>query len=160
LHFKAHAATLKMQFKYIFMGCRNMLTHPDTPDITDQDIHDLVHGFYDHIRQHPDLAPIFAAAIKDEQWPVHLTKMCDFWSSIMQHSGRYKGNPMAAHLTLEGLKPAHFRQWLDLFKTVAHDILPPAKANAFYLRADRIAHALQANLDSIQRFPIPAHGTA
>ena len=50
------------------------------------------------------LGPIFNNAIAD--WPEHLEKLTAFWSSVMLTSGRYKGNPMAAHLKhREAIRP-------------------------------------------------------
>ena len=61
-------------------------------------IHALVHGFYARVRADAELGPIFERAIGDH-WDTHLATMCDFWSSVMLTSGRYKGNPMMAHVT-------------------------------------------------------------
>ena len=60
-----------------------------------------VHGFYGEIRIDPALGPIFNRAIQD--WEPHLEKMCDFWSSVLLMTGRFKGSPMATHARLEGL---------------------------------------------------------
>jgi hemoglobin len=111
---------------------------------SEDEIHALVHGFYAKIRNDADLGPIFNGAITD--WDPHLEKMCAFWSSVMRLSGRYHGNPMAAHLRLSGVEPAHFARWLSLFCTTAHELLPHALAAAFADRARTIAHSLELGM--------------
>ena len=56
----------------------------------------LVAAFYGRVRRDADLGPIFNDAISD--WPSHLSKLTDFWHSVMLTSGRFKGNPMMKHL--------------------------------------------------------------
>jgi hemoglobin len=69
--------------------------------------------------------------------------MCDFWSSVMLTTGRYKGRPIPAHLKIEGIEPRHFTEWLDLFETTARDLFPPDLASAFVEKANRIAESLK-----------------
>ncbi|KAK0363120.1 hypothetical protein LTR94_015981 [Friedmanniomyces endolithicus] len=59
----------------------------------------LVPAFYARVRADALLGPIFESAIDD--WPHHLAKLKDFWSSVMLASGRYKGQPMPAHIRHE-----------------------------------------------------------
>jgi hemoglobin len=112
--------------------------------ITEPMIHGLVHAFYDRIRSDPELGPIFDRAITN--WPEHLAKMCDFWSSVVLMSGRYKGRPMVVHAGLPGIGPAHFDRWLALFRLTAGDICSPAAAGLFIDRAERIAQSLQLGI--------------
>ncbi|WP_423141798.1 group III truncated hemoglobin [Parablastomonas sp. CN1-191] len=113
--------------------------------ITEDDIARLVPLFYERVRADPVLGPIFEAAIED--WDHHLRKLEAFWSSVMLTSGRYKGQPMVAHLRhADHMGRANFERWLGLWKTVTEEVLPPAAANAFQLRADRIAESLQLGL--------------
>ena len=91
-----------------------------------------------------DLGPIFNRAIAD--WDPHLEKMCAFWSSVMRMSGRYHGNPMAAHLRLKTVKPAHFQRWLGLFSETAHELFAAEFADAFIGRAETIARSLQLGM--------------
>src|SRR5579875_1338846 len=95
------------------------------PEITDGSIAVLVDRFYAKVRSDRDLGPIFEAAIADDAWPAHLGRMNDFWSSVMLTSGRYKGNPFAKHLKLEGLTPALFSRWLELFGETADELFTP-----------------------------------
>ena len=69
--------------------------------ISEDGIRRLVDDFYAKVRADPELAPIFNRAIPGD-WGPHLATMRDFWSSVMLTSGRYKGNPVAVHLRIEG----------------------------------------------------------
>src|SRR5665213_750060 len=80
--------------------------------ITEAEIAALVDRFYEKARQDPTLGPIFADGVHD--WDTHLATMRDFWSAVMLTSGRYKGNPFAAHLR-HNLRPEFFTTWLALF---------------------------------------------
>lgn len=110
--------------------------------ITEQDIARLVPAFYARVRQDPLLGPIFDGAIED--WPHHLQKLQDFWSSVMLTSGRYKGQPMVAHVRHEThMTEEAFGRWLALWRQTAEELLSPAAAAAFQDKAERIAESLQ-----------------
>ena len=114
------------------------------PDMLDEAmIHAVVHGFYDRIRRDDLLGPIFNREIAAEEWPVHLAKMCDFWSSTLLRTGRYQGRPLPAHLAIPELGEAHFRRWLSLFKETVRRLCPPEVAILFMDRALRIAHSFR-----------------
>lgn len=115
------------------------------PAITEEMVQDLVHGFYAKVRRDDVLGPIFNAVIGDD-WSVHLPRMCDFWSSVMLMSGRYKGNPMAAHLKLDGVTPEHFDTWLALFAETAKEVCGPELAPLFLERARTIAASLKLGM--------------
>jgi hemoglobin len=82
--------------------------------ISEGAIRRLVGDFYVKVRADPELGPIFARAIPGD-WEPHLAKMCDFWSSVMLTMGRYKGNPLAARLRIDGMEARLFGRWLELF---------------------------------------------
>jgi hemoglobin len=113
--------------------------------VTEEMIRQLVHAFYDKVRADAELGPIFARVI-GEDWDAHLAKMCDFWSSVMLTSGRYKGSPMLAHMRLKMITPAHFVRWLSLFRATAAELFAPAIAQVFILRAENIARSLQLGM--------------
>jgi hemoglobin len=102
-------------------------------------------AFYAKVRGDPDLGPIFAAAIADDAWPEHLTAIQDFWSSVLFKTGRYKGNPFAAHLD-RGIRAEHFGRWLQLFGETARECFSSAEAALLMERAERIADSLKAGL--------------
>jgi len=87
----------------------------DAAPLTDEEIDRLVETFYARIRQHHRLGPIFEAAVGPGGWPEHLAKLKDFWSSVLNTSGRYKGQPVAAHHSVEGITEGLFTPWLGLF---------------------------------------------
>ncbi|MDB5674304.1 MAG: preprotein translocase subunit TatC [Sphingomonas bacterium] len=114
----------------------------------------LVALFYARVRADAVLAPIFDAAVHD--WPAHLEKLTAFWSSVMLTSGRYKGNPVAAHLAHVGqITPALFQRWLALWQQATADTMPAAIATALQAKAARIAESLQLALF----FKLPAGET-
>jgi hemoglobin len=105
----------------------------------------LVERFYAKVRRDPGLGPVFDGAIDD--WPHHLEKLKAFWSSVMLTTGRYKGQPMAAHMKHEpSMKPELFERWLGLWRETAAEELSPEGAEAVLEKAERIAESLQLGL--------------
>lgn len=90
---------------------------PTMPDIqTREDIQAFIEAFYAAVRQDATLAPHFAHV----DWPVHTPRIVDFWESTVLHTGAFSGNVMEVHTRLhqqQPLLPAHFAQWLHLFRT-------------------------------------------
>jgi hemoglobin len=113
--------------------------------IDEETVRALVHGFYARVRADAELGPIFERVIGDD-WEPHLAKMCDFWSSVMLTTGRYKGNPMVAHMRQKRIRPEHFVVWLDLFRQTAREIASPEVAAQFCDRAENIARSLQLGM--------------
>lgn len=111
-----------------------------------------VHTFYGRVRQDPVLGPIFNDAIAD--WDEHLAKLCDFWSSVLLMTGRFKGSPMAAHARRPDIRDEHFALWLDLFERTAREVCPPAAADLFVERSRMIGRSLALGL-SVSRGIIP-----
>lgn len=112
---------------------------------TEAQLQRLVDRFYAKVRHDDLLGPIFNGAIED--WPEHLVKLGAFWSSVMLTSGRYKGNPMAAHLRHANLiTPPMFERWLMLWGETADELLPIGDAAAVRAKAERIAESLQLGL--------------
>ena len=113
--------------------------------IEEHDLQRLVGRFYDKVRTDDLLGPIFNNAIAD--WPEHLEKLTAFWSSVMLTSGRYKGNPMAAHLRLASqIDPPMFGHWLKLWRETATELLDASVASAVIAKAERIAESLQLGI--------------
>lgn len=111
--------------------------------ITEPAIAALVDRFYAKAQRDPVIGPVFDGAVHD--WDEHLHKLCDFWSSVMLTSGRYKGNPMAAHLK-HPIEPGFFDCWLSLWREAAGEIFAPAQAAQFRAKAERIAESLKLAL--------------
>jgi hemoglobin len=127
------------------MSSENPRRRPVHPTIDEEMVKQLVHGFYTHVRADPEIGPIFNRVVGTD-WDSHLAKMCDFWSSVTLMTGRYKGNPMIAHMRLKTVRPEHFQRWLTLFRKAAHEICPPDIAELFIGRAENIARSLQLGM--------------
>lgn len=106
-------------------------------------ISELVDTFYQRVRAHETLGPIFEREIGDD-WPPHLAKMKGFWQSLSLYDGSYSGKPVQAHTKLRGVQSQHFDIWLALFRSTLDDTAPSAEA-AEYLegRAQNIAESLK-----------------
>ena len=111
--------------------------------ITEPAIAALVDRFYEKARRDPLIGPVFNDSIDD--WDEHLRKLYGFWSSVMLTTGRYKGNPMAAHMKLP-IEPHFFERWLALWQETADEVFAPEPAAAFRDKANRIAESLKLGL--------------
>lgn len=105
----------------------------------------MVHAFYARVREDPTLGPIFNGKVAD--WDAHLTKLCDFWSSVMLMTGRFKGAPMIVHAQLPDIGSFHFRHWLSIWDATADETCPPAAAALFKARAHTVARSLEMGRD-------------
>lgn len=86
---------------------------PDPQLCSEDEIAELVRRFYARVRRDERLGPIFNDRIHD--WPAHEAKLCDFWSSALRGTRRFRGMPMPVHAALPGLSAALFGHWLQLF---------------------------------------------
>ncbi len=128
-----------------------------TGDLNETQLEALIPRFYARVREDMLIGPVFEGAISD--WEEHLHKLVTFWSSVMLTSGRYKGNPVAAHAKhAELIKPAMFDRWLALWSEVTEEVLPAAVATSLQLKAARIAESLKLAL--YFRLPSSAGATA
>jgi hemoglobin len=112
-------------------------------EITETAIAELVARFYAKVRRDPLIGPVFNDAVED--WDAHLRTLNAFWSSVMLTSGRYKGNPMAAHLKLP-IEPVFFERWLALWRETVAELFAPGPAAQFAAKAERIAESLKLAL--------------
>ncbi|MGM0636013.1 MAG: group III truncated hemoglobin [Bacteroidota bacterium] len=86
------------------------------------DVSKLVTSFYDKVRLNEEIGPFFNEMISE--WDEHLEKLIDFWESNLFFVGKYKGNPMRAHLAVDSnfdhqIQQKHFGVWLNLwFETI------------------------------------------
>lgn len=115
--------------------------------LDEQILCELVHRFYDKVRDDVVLGPIFDAHISD--WGPHLQRMVAFWSSVALMTGRYHGAPVPAHASLP-VGWSHFERWLSLFRQTAAEICPPQGAAHVVERAERIARSLFAAVEGAQ----------
>ena len=111
------------------------------PTLSEQDLERVVQAFYGRVRDDALLGPIFDGAIDD--WGHHLGKLQAFWSSVMLGSGRYKGQPMVAHVQqAPHMTPTAFARWLELWGETTAELLPSRQAAALQDKAARIAESL------------------
>ena len=116
-----------------------------TAQIDEAELERLIPLFYSRVREDPELGPVFNDAIND--WPEHLDKLIAFWSSVMLTSGRYKGNPMIAHIKHRArITPELFDRWLALWAETSAEVMPPEAAAALQAKAARISESLQLGL--------------
>lgn len=111
-------------------------------EIDEDSLKQLVDRFYARVRADDQIGPLFNEAIGD--WPHHLEKLAAFWSSVMLTSGRYKGQPVPAHLKhRDRITPEMFDRWLSLWRETTNDLMTPEAASALQAKAERIAQSLQ-----------------
>ena len=103
----------------------------------------LVRVFYGAAREDKLLGPVFAHVT---DWEAHIRQICAFWSSVALMTGRYHGQPLAAHLPLP-LGPEHFARWLVLFGDTARSVCSPEGAEYLIGKAHRIARSLEIGIE-------------
>jgi hemoglobin len=118
------------------------LSRPDT-GLTEQRIAVLVDRFYDKVRVHPTLGPVFNAVVAD--WDAHKRLLVSFWSSVALGTRNYHGNPLAKHRPLP-IDNAHFEQWLALWAETTQELLDDASAALLIGYAQRIAASLRMGI--------------
>ena len=112
---------------------------------TREDVQILVDRFYEKVQTDPLLAPVFSHV----NWPHHLPIMYNFWSSMLLGDQSYRGNPFAKHLPLP-IQPAHFNQWLKLFRETVNENFSGEKAEEVKMRAESIAGVFQARMGLVK----------
>ncbi|WP_184716665.1 group III truncated hemoglobin [Caulobacter sp.] len=116
------------------------------PLFTDEEIDTLVETFYARVRRHHRLGPIFEEAVGADGWPHHLATLKDFWSSVLNTTGRYKGSPMAVHQRIPQLTEGLFMPWLNLFHQTCVELFDAPRAAIVGQKAERIARSLKLGL--------------
>ena len=107
---------------------------------TEEEIVQLVHDFYDAVRQDEVLGPIFNRHVKN--WDAHLPTMVDFWSSALRGTARFRGSPVVKHAALPALTIDLFQRWLGLFRKITSAMPNTALVEKANELARRIAHSL------------------
>lgn len=142
-----------------------MTTHPATPSIAfpetperraaitrqiqaatgldDPLLERLVRTFYGTARHDPVIGPLFDDV---QDWETHIARITAFWSSVALMTGRYHGQPLAAHLKLP-LEPRHFVRWLALFEQTARTMCSEPGVELLMDKARRIAQSLRLGMD-------------
>lgn len=120
--------------------------------VTEEMIGKVVETFYARVRQDAVLGPIFNPRVHD--WPEHLAKLKDFWSSVLLMTGRFKGQPMVVHAAIPEIGRAHFDHWLTLFGETVDEVCPPQAAALFREKAAMISESLQLGI-AVSRGELP-----
>jgi len=112
--------------------------------LTDEKIEVVLRAFYERVREDPQLAEVFSVV---EDWDEHITRLSEFWSSLMFTSGRYKGNPVSMHLVhRELIEPEMFDRWLELWEKTTSELVARDIALQMQAKASRIAARLSRAL--------------
>jgi hemoglobin len=118
---------------------------PDTVStpvsLDEKSIAALVDRFYGRVREDALLGPVFNGAIGD-RWPDHLATLTDFWTSVLLAAGRYKGNPMMAHLALPQMDQQHFSRWIELWRETTSEVFGPEISQALVAKASMMGERL------------------
>ncbi len=113
----------------------------DKVQIDEAGLKHLIETFYARVRQDDMIGPLFNDAVHD--WPDHLERLTAFWSSIMLGSGRYKGQPVPAHMQhKDRIAPEMFDRWLRLWQMTTDELMAPEAAAQLQAKAARIAESL------------------
>ncbi len=110
--------------------------------VTEAEIRELVFRFYDSVRADPLLGPVFEVRLAG-RWDEHLEKMCDFWSTVLLATGRYRGNPREVHNRIPEIGEEHYDRWIDLFGQTARSTLREPLAEDVLGRGHRMRVVLQ-----------------
>ncbi len=121
--------------------------------ITSEQIDTLVLIFYQRIRNHPDLGPVFLRAVgtSDENWRAHEARIAAFWRNATGLDRGFSGNPMLKHLANQEVVPEQFSVWLDLFHVTAKETLPSDTAAGISALADRIGRSLSMGIRQMRQ---------
>ncbi len=110
----------------------------------------VVRSFYATARRDEVIGHLFEGI---QDWDEHIARITSFWSSVALLSGRYHGQPLAAHSPLP-LAPPHFARWLALFEQAAREICTQKGADYLMERAQRIARSLEMGV-AVSRGELP-----
>lgn len=113
-------------------------------EITRAEIERVVAVFYEAVRGHPGLGPVFAVHVTD--WPAHEARVADFWANAILLERSYDGNPVAVHRDAGNVRPGMFEAWLGLFDSVLQRELTQTQAAAWSALAHRIGASLRAGV--------------
>lgn len=115
-------------------------------DITERaDIHRLVITFYQGVRKHDILGPIFNQIITD--WEAHFELLTDFWETQLFLKRKYHGNPVTVHQEVDhkiknSVTSAHFGLWLNLWYKTIDELFEGETAWAAKNRAQKMSTML------------------
>ncbi len=111
------------------------------------DVDFLVRRFYEQVRDHELLGPVFNEIVQD--WEVHLVHLSDFWEMILLQTGPGSGkfNPTKVHREVDAkvdysIDQVHFGNWLELWFGTIDQYYEGEVAEYAKEHARRMAHML------------------
>lgn len=120
-------------------------------EITPKQIARVVARFYERVRAHPALGPVFARHVTN--WPEHEARVVAFWESAILGRPGYRGSPVTVHGEARDVRPGMFAPWLALFDMTLREELPPETAAAWSALAHRIGRTLRAGVTERETLP-------
>ncbi|AMQ57670.1 group III truncated hemoglobin [Algoriphagus sanaruensis] len=107
----------------------------------------LVSRFYEKVRMHEVLGPVFNQMVED--WNHHLVHLSDFWEMILLQTGPGAGkfNPTKVHREVDAsmnhqIDQVHFGNWLELWFSTIDRYFEGEVADFAKEHARRMAHML------------------
>lgn len=109
-----------------------------------EDISRLVHSFYGKIRKDDILGPIFNGHIVEDEWPIHLSKLTDFWETNLFNVPKFRGRPARKHMNVDAnlgytIEQGHFEHWLYLWFQTVDELYEGELANQAKTSAQKMA---------------------
>ncbi|MGB8190575.1 MAG: group III truncated hemoglobin [Chitinophagaceae bacterium] len=120
---------------------------------TKDDIRILIDAFYTKVRANGVIGYIFNDIAKVD-WDHHTPIICDFWESVLFHTGPYARNPIAIHKDLHQRHPLtseHFAEWMRLFKETTDELFEGKNATIIKQRAESIAAVMKLKISGTSR---------
>ncbi|MCG8671981.1 MAG: group III truncated hemoglobin [Pseudomonadales bacterium] len=117
--------------------------------INEQDVAHLLDIFYERIREHDELGPIFNDDI-GALWELHMDTLNRFWCTLLFEGQSYFGNPFSRHTHLP-IKDHHFDQWLELFICTVDELYAGEKADEAKKRALSFANSFRNKFSKLDK---------
>lgn len=105
--------------------------------------------FYARVRLDPLIGPIFNDVARVD-WNEHVKRIYDFWDTLLFGAENYHGRPFPKHIPL-GLKPEHFKRWLELFFETVDELHEGQKADEIKMRAFNMGRNFLGNLQALEK---------
>jgi hemoglobin len=115
---------------------------------SDEDVAQLIRGFYGRCFEDDLLGPIFID-VAHLDLEAHLPVMVDFWTTVLFRSGAYRRNVLAVHVALHEQAPLtseHLERWLELWTATVGDHFEGPVAQLAVTQARRFAWSMGQRL--------------
>ncbi len=116
-----------------------------------EDVSNLVHTFYNRIREDELLGPIFNTRLEN-RWEEHLEKMVRFWQTILLGEHTYHGYPFHPHATMP-ISELHFSHWVKTFTQTVDDLFEGPIADEAKNRGQLMAKIFLHKIESLNQKP-------